>query len=94
MKVNTYGYKMVGLKAASGESKGLRGYYSGEYVELFYSPADGTVWTKYQYSLGQNSWTVYDDPDVIKICNISQPATMQQLADLIANSMGQMDIAV
>lgn len=86
-KVNKYGYKMTGLRAASGDTKDLRGYYSGEYVELFYDRSTGEVWTKYHYSLGQNSWTESHDSNVLKICTISEPTTMQQIADRIAESL-------
>lgn len=83
MKINTHGLKMTGLKATSGATKGLCGYYSGNYIEIFYDRATSKVWGNYQSSLGQNSWTEYDDPDVIKICNVSEPCTMQEIADLI-----------
>ncbi len=85
--INKHGRKMTGLKAASGDTKGLCGYYSGAYVELFYDMSTGKVWTIFQYSLGQNTNTVYHDSDVIKICNISDPMTMQEIADEIDNYM-------
>lgn len=84
MTINTHGIKMTGLKAVSGETKDLGGYYSGQYVEIFYDRSTGKVWGNYQYSLGQNTWTVYDDPDVIKICNASDKMTMQQIADAVS----------
>lgn len=80
---NAYGLKIKGLKKVSGETKSLRGYYSGEYMEVFYNTATREVWSNYQYSLGQNIWTVYDNPDIIKVGNICQPMTMQQLTDKI-----------
>lgn len=83
MAINKHGFVMNGLKAAAGDTKGLKGYYSGEYVELFYNRTTGEVWTRYQYSLGQNTWTEYHDRDVVKIGNISDPCTMQQIADMI-----------
>ena len=82
--INKHGYKMTGLKAAAGSTKDLTGFYSPEYVELFYDRSTGEVWTKYQYSLGQNSWTEYHSSDVLKIANISEPMTMQAIADMIA----------
>lgn len=80
MAINTHGLKMKGIKAAVGEIP-TGGYYSGEYAEVFYDKASGEVWANYQCSLGQNTWTVYDDRDVIKIGNYSKKTTMQQLAD-------------
>ena len=87
VKINTHGLKMTGLKATSGETKGLCGYYSGSYIEIFYDRSTGEVWGNYQVSLGQNTWTRYDDPNVVKICNVSEPHTMQQIADLVRDYM-------
>jgi len=86
MTINKYGYKMAGLKKAAGETKQLSGR-AGEYLELFYDKRTGEVWTKYQYSIGSNSWTVYHDPNIVKVCNVYIPKTMQQIADLIVDAM-------
>lgn len=86
MTINTYGYKMEGIKNAAGDTKHLGGH-AGEYSELFYDKRTGEVWTKYQYSIGSNSWTVYHDPNIVKVCNIYTPKTMQQIADLIVDAM-------
>lgn len=80
--INTYGLKIKGLKKASGNTLNY-GYYSGFYNEVFYDRATGEVWTVFQYSLGQNTWTKYHDPNVIKICNASNHMTMQEIADCI-----------
>lgn len=82
-KVNTHGIKMTGLKKASGNTSNY-GYYSGLYDELFFDRGTGEVWTVFQSSFGQNSWTEYRDPNIIKIGNITKRMTMQQIADLIA----------
>lgn len=84
--INTHGLKIKGLRKASGSTQNY-GYYSGHYDEVFYNRKTGEVWTVYQYSLGQNSWTKYHDPNVIKICNASQHMTMQQIADAIHEAM-------
>lgn len=81
-KVNTYGLTIKGLKKTSGYTEDY-GYYSGRYVEIFYDRSTGEVWGNFQYSLGQNSWTEYHDPDVVKICNTSRHMTMQEIADEI-----------
>lgn len=83
MKLNTHGLKMRGIKDVSGWTKGLRGYYTGEYIEIFYDVNDGEVFKIYQYSLGQSTWTKFDDTGVIKITNASSPMTMQEIADLV-----------
>lgn len=83
MTINKHGLKMIGLKAVSGATSNYD-HYSGQYDEIFYDRATGKIWTVYQYSLGQNSWTRYDDTNVIKICNASAHMTMQEIADAIA----------
>lgn len=87
MKINTYGKKMNGIRKASGETKGLTGYYSGHYVQISYDKVTGDVLTNYHYSLGQNSWSEYNDPNVITIGNYSEPMTMQAIADEINNAL-------
>lgn len=86
--INTHDLKIKGLKKASGETENY-GYYSGKYVEIFYDIGTGEVWTKFQYSLGQNSWTEYHDSNIIKVCNASTHMTMQEIADKIAERIGE-----
>ena len=81
--LNTHGIKMTGIKAAASATKDLRGYYSGIYEELFFDRGTGEVWTVTQCSLGHNSWTVYHDEKIIKICDLDDPTSMQEIADLI-----------
>lgn len=85
--INTHGLKMHGLRKACSESKNLTGYYSGQYVQISYDTACGKVLSDYHVSLGQNSWTQYHDPSVIRVCNLSEPTTMQQIADLICSAV-------
>lgn len=83
MKLDTHGLRMKGLKKASGETSNY-GHYSPQYMEIFYHKQTGEVWTKFQYSIGHNTWTQYDDTDIIKVCNASMHMTMQEIADKIA----------
>lgn len=82
MAINKHGLKMTGLKKTSGETKDF-GFYSGKYFEIFYDRDSGDIWPVFQYSLGQNWWTEYHDPSIVKICNTSRHMTMQEIADLI-----------
>lgn len=84
--VNTYGLKMLNLKEASSNT-GDYGYNSAMYDELFYNKATGEVWTVFQCSLGQNTWTEYHDSNIIKICNTDKHMTMQEIADAIRDRM-------
>ena len=81
--VNTHGLMMTGLRKVAGETKDLSGYYSGQYLQLNYDISTGDVFTDYHCSLGQNWWTQYNDEAVINCRNISNPATMQDIADMI-----------
>ena len=81
--------KMTGLKKAAGMTKGLNGYYSGEYIQVSYDTATGQVLTDYHYSLGQNSWTQYHDPDIIAIGNLSEPTTMHDIRAMISDHLAQ-----
>lgn len=85
-KINTYGYKMHGLKAASGETKNY-GYYSGHYVQISYDTDTGDILTDYHYSLGQNSWTRYHDPAIITVATTAHHMTMQEIADAIVDAI-------
>ena len=83
--LNTYGYKMLGLKRAAEKTKSLQGYYSGQYVQISYNYSTGEVITNYHVSLGHNSWTHYHNPAIITVCSASSPMTMQEIADNIAD---------
>lgn len=43
--LNTYGYKMLGLKRAAEETKSLHGYYYGQYIQISYNYSTGEVFT-------------------------------------------------
>ncbi len=79
-KVNTHGIKMIGLRAACSESKILTGYYGGSHLQISYDTKTGKILTGYHVG---NSYTVYDDPAVIWVCNLSDPSTMQEISDKI-----------
>ena len=86
--INKHGLPMTGLRKASGNIVNWSPR-SGGYTEIFYDRSNGDVWTVDQVSLGQNSWTCYHNPSVIKICNTDTHMTMQQIADLIADRVAR-----
>ena len=90
--IDKHGLKMVGLKKASGATEDY-GYYSGKYNEIFYNRSTGEVWTVFQSSLGQNTWTEYHDPDILKVVNASDHYTMQEIADIIYDAVCEDDRA-
>lgn len=88
MKINTYGLKMVGLRKAAGATKSLTGAaHSRRYVRISYNLRTGEVRANEYYSSGQNSWRGYNDSDIIDMGSANVPMTMQNIADLIANTI-------
>lgn len=87
---NKHGLTIKGLRKASGNTVNWTAR-SGGYTEVFYDKSSGEVWTVDQVSLGQNSWTEYHDPSVVKVCNTSRHMTMQQIADAISRKLSCID---
>lgn len=83
-KVDTHGLTIKGLKAACGQTCNWPPR-SGGYTEVFYDLSTGEVWTVDQ--IGFNSWTEYQDPDIIKVCNSTTRLKMQDIADLIRDAV-------
>lgn len=77
--INYNGLKIKGLRKVCSDTKCLDFY--GPYCEVFYDRSSGVVWTNYQVSI--NSYTSYDDDDVIRVCNARHPMTMQEIADAV-----------
>nr|DAM21485.1 MAG TPA: hypothetical protein [Caudoviricetes sp.] len=81
MKVNTHGLKMIGLKAASGETQGIS-YYSGQYVQISYDLDEGRVYADWHLTV--NDYRRYHNPRIITACGAREPMTMQKIADCVA----------
>lgn len=86
--VNTHGIKINGLRKVCGETKNLRGYYDGLYLEIFYDVSDGYLWTTEHAS--HNNWTKYEDSEIVKIANAYDHMTMQEIADAVYERVGKM----
>lgn len=83
MKIDTHGLKMLGLRKASGYTENYPAD-SGKYVQISYDIGTGEILVSYHVSLGNNSWTEYNDENVISVCYTRHHLSMQMLADLIA----------
>lgn len=60
---------------------------SNAYTEIFYDRSDGDVWTVDQISLGHNSWTRYDDKNIIKICDTEKHMSTDKICEMIDYKM-------
>lgn len=80
--LDSHNLVIKGIKKASGATSNWWPC-SGGYTEIFYNTKTGEVWTVDQVSFGQSTYTVYDDPSVIKVTNTEVKMTMQEIADAI-----------
>ena len=88
--VNTYGLKIVGLKEAVAEMPGSN--WQGEYLEVFYDTETGNVITHFQVSIGENSWTEYNNnPEIIKIGNYTKRTAQELATDIHCTVTGNFD---
>ena len=72
--------KFRGIKTAVGEMpKYDRG--DGMYLQVHYDLYEDRVITDLHVSFGHNSWTEYDDPDVISVGNYDTRVTMAELKE-------------
>lgn len=83
-QIEKHGLKITGLRKVSGatcnwDNRGL-------HEEIAYDTATGECWSR---TMIGNNWTVYDDPDVIVVCNATRHMTMQQIADRIAEAVAE-----
>ena len=83
-KVNTHGFKMVGLRKVAGLVSGVP-LYSGYYLNIAWCPADGRL--IYEEFVGDGSWHCDWSDTVIPCGNVWPRMTQQQIADQVANAI-------
>lgn len=81
MVINTYGYKMTGIKKVAGYTKDERVSPYGCSVEIFYNLPTGQCWPVWQIS--DSTWSVYHDDNIIPVWRAHHAMTMQEIADVI-----------
>ncbi len=84
--INTYNLPMINLSAAAKATVNWPSASNG-YTQISYDKSTGEILTSDHVG---NSWTQYDDPEIITVCNTSRHMTKQAIADAIHNAM-QMD---
>lgn len=85
-KVNTYGMKMHGLKAAAGVTRGVCPS-NRHYVQISYNEATGDIYADWHVDC--NSWTNYYNAAIFDVTYTPRPLTMQQIADAIAATVAE-----
>lgn len=78
---------MKGLKKVAGETKTLRGFYDSIYLQLCYDKANDEVFTIQHCDLGHSWQTYFDDENIINVCNLYNPHTMQDIHNLVLDNV-------
>ena len=81
--INTYGYTMKGLRDAAKATKCLTSA-TGARVELNYDSAERIVFVN---RVQHDTWVRYRNETVLVVCQVCEPLTAQQVADLVARKL-------
>lgn len=85
MKINRHGIKMTNLRAISGATVNNPAGFS----QISYDISTGELLEAWHIGSYMNSWTEYNDPDVIHVCNTRRHMTMQELADAVRDALAE-----
>lgn len=80
-KVNKHGLEMNGLRYAAGETRNFPNRF-GSRIQVGYNMKTSEI--RCAFHVTSDSWTEWNDDDVINIGFFSRKTTMQQIADRIA----------
>lgn len=83
-ETNTYGIPMVNLEEAV-ENINSWPRRMGYYTQVNYDPSDGKILCK--NFIDENSYSVYEDPDILYIGNFAHRVTAQEIADCIRETV-------
>ena len=78
---------MKNLCKVCSETKGLKDFYDGGYLQLNYDKTNDSVFTDYHYDLGHNWFTNYDDENIVNCGNICQPMTQKEIEEMVKNML-------
>lgn len=79
MRTETFGLRMTGLRDAADSTEDF-GWNGLNYNELFYNMRTGKVWMVRQCCIGHTAETEYNNPAIVKIGNVTDKLSEQQLA--------------
>ena len=75
--------EIKGIEKVVEESKDLRGYESGFYLQLNYNPETGDIWTDEIVDYGHNSCVRYDNPNILHCGDICNPISAQEIMEIL-----------
>lgn len=78
---------MKNLRKVCSETKSLKGFYDGGYLQLNYNKTDDNVFTNYHYGLGHTWETNYDDVNIINCGIICTPKTQKEILKMVENAL-------
>ena len=81
---------MKGLKKVAGETKSLRGFYGSIYLQLCYDKRLDEVFTIQHCDLGHSWQTFFNDENIINVCNLYNPHTMQEIENMVNSQRGKL----
>ena len=84
--------KIKGIRKVAGETKHLGGYYSPAYLQLFYDTVTNECWTAFHSSIGHNSWTKYDNENILDCGFLVDQMTMNEIEQRIIEKIRERKI--
>ncbi len=75
--------EIKGIKQVTGMSKSLKGYDDPMYLSVFYTVPDNRIFAVYMVSIGYNAWVECDHKNILFCGNIYEPATQEELANMV-----------
>lgn len=81
--------KLTGIKNVVTEAKNNLGK-NNLYLQINVDKSTGRVWSDLHCSIGQNSWNVYKDEDILTVGNISnQNVTMAEIKSMVERKINE-----
>ena len=82
--------KLIGVRNIVTEARNNLGTNNNLYLQINVDKSTGKVWSDLHCSIGQNSWNVYSDSDIITVCNISDSSiTMADLKAMVERKINE-----
>lgn len=84
--------KFIGIRQVASETKLLKDETGGKYMQLNYNTTTGSCWVDWLYGYAGNSFSQYDDPDIITCGYIYRPLTQKEIKEKIINELDYLEM--